>query len=307
MSKALIIVNPKAGKGNGEKALPVIKNFIVKNKINAEIILTEKQLHATEIVKSNQTEFKKIVGVGGDGTLNEIINGFDLSPDTENVLGVIPVGSGNDFARMLGLTKNIEDNLKLIFDHASIKKIDVGELHYSEKDKNSLQTHKFLNGLGIGFDAYVAYINQHTKNFSGIISYIFAVIKALIKLENLPVRIKLDNSLILGKKLLIAIGNGKTHGGGFYLNPNAQIDDKILDLTVIEKLKWFQIIQKLPLALINRLETAKEVSMYKFTEVEIEIEKPYFVHTDGEIISEKINFMKVKCLPEVINVISNNN
>ncbi len=304
MKKTLIIVNPKSGKGNGEKALPQIKSFLKQNNIQSEIAVTERHLHATEITKSNYLNYDKIIGVGGDGTLNEIVNGIDFSNEPQIELGVIPVGSGNDFARMLNLSKNINENLELIFNHAPVIKVDVGEIKFKEKGGKNEKTHKFLNGLGVGFDAYVAYINQHTKNFSGLVSYVYAVIKALINLEDMPVRIKLNNSIILGEKLLLAIGNGKTHGGGFYLNPDAEINDEILDLTVIEKLKKLQVIRKLPLALFNRLETAKEVSMYKFKDVEIEIEKPYFVHTDGEIISEKISSLSVKCLPKVLNVIS---
>jgi len=304
LKKTLIIVNPKSGKGNGEKALPQIKSFLKQNNIQSEIAVTERHLHATEITKSNYLNYDKIIGVGGDGTLNEIVNGIDFSSEPQIELGVIPVGSGNDFARMLNLSKSVNENLELIFNHAPVIKVDVGEIKFKEKGGKNEKMHKFLNGLGVGFDAYVAYINQHTKNFSGLVSYVYAVIKALINLEDMPVRIKLNNSIILGEKLLLAIGNGKTHGGGFYLNPDAEINDEILDLTVIEKLKKLQVIRKLPLALFNRLETAKEVSMYKFKDVEIEIEKPYFVHTDGEIISEKISSLSVKCLPKVLNVIS---
>ncbi len=305
MKKTLIIVNPKAGKGNGEKSLPVIKKFIRENNSDATIVITERPHHATEIVNENQSNYNRIIGVGGDGTLNEIINGIDLDSTEKPVLGVIPIGSGNDFARMLGLKKDIRQNLELIFNHAPVKSIDVGDIKFTEKNVNGSKSHKFLNGLGIGFDAYVAYINQHSKQFSGLISYIFAVIKALINLKDMPVRIKLDNSIILGKKLLIAVGNGKTHGGGFFLNPDAEIDDNKLDLTVIDKLNKLQIMKKLPLALFNKLETAKEVTMYKFKEIEIEIEEPYYVHTDGEIISDKISSLEVKCLKNAINVISN--
>ncbi len=305
MEKTLIIVNPKAGKGNGEKSVSLIKNYIRETNSDTKIIITEHPHHATKIVKENQFKFKKIVGVGGDGTLNEIINGIDLNSNEKPVLGVIPIGSGNDFARMLDLSKDIKQNLELIFNHAPIKPIDVGNIKFTEKNEKEIKSHKFLNGLGIGFDAYVAYINQHSKQFSGLISYVFAVIKALINLKEMPVRIKLNNSIILGNKLLIAIGNGKTHGGGFFLNPDAEIDDNLLDLTVIDKLNKLQIMQKLPLALFNKLETAKEVSMYKFNEIDIEIEEPYYVHTDGEVISDKISSLKVTCMENAIKVISN--
>ncbi len=305
LAETLIIINPKAGKGNGGKSVPVIKNHIRENNLDAKIIVTGRPHHATEIVKENQLKFKKIVGVGGDGTLNEIINGINFDLVNKPVLGVIPIGSGNDFARMLNLSKDINRNLKLVFDHAPVKTIDVGSIKFTEHNTTGTKTHKFLNGLGIGFDAYVAYINQHSKQFSGLISYVFAVVKALINVKDMPVRIKLGNSIILGNKLLVAIGNGKTHGGGFYLNPGAEIDDNQLDLTVIEKLTKLQIMQKLPLALFNKLETAKEVSMYKFNEIDITIEKPYYVHADGEIISDKISSVNVTCLKNAIDVIGN--
>jgi YegS/Rv2252/BmrU family lipid kinase len=306
MKKYLFIVNPVAGNGNGKKVLPIIRNELTKRKLHHKIVLTEEPKHATAIVKEYKNEFNHFVSVGGDGTLNEVINGLDY--ETAPILGVLPVGSGNDFSHNIGLNKNFNYNLNLNTNaHHQIIKTDIGIVEYKSAGSEEIYEKKFVNSLGIGFDAYVAYLNQNHKVLSGISSYLVAVIKALMKLQNLEVEAQIDDKEISGEKLLISIGNGKTTGGGFYLTPKADVSDNKFDLCVIEKINRLKLIRKLPLAMVNKLDKVREVSMLTFNKAEILLKTPYYVHVDGEIISDAVEHLKVSILKQQLDIIGTKN
>ncbi|MFH1194077.1 MAG: YegS/Rv2252/BmrU family lipid kinase [bacterium] len=308
MNSFHFIVNPIAGKGNGSRALKQIKSHLVGKDIRYKISETKYRGHARELAASESKGFDNIISVGGDGTLNEIINGIDLFSGIN--LGVIPVGSGNDFALNLHISKDIAENLNLILNkEKSTKNFKIGLIQYQEDgwSNDNLVEHRFINSLGIGFDAFVAHLNQSNKVLSGIFSYIYAILKAVIHYQPINISAKIDNQLIEGKKLLIAIGNGKTSGGGFYLTPHAEIDSQTFEICFIDFVKRFKLIRSLPMAIFNKIETVKEVTLKYFQHAEIEIENPYFIHTDGEIISTKVIFARIKSLETNIKIIIKNN
>ncbi|OGU35138.1 MAG: hypothetical protein A2068_04685 [Ignavibacteria bacterium GWB2_35_6b] len=281
MSKYLFIINPVSGKGKGRKLQNKIQEYLNSNRIIHNIILTERPNHATEIVTALENQYKYIISVGGDGTLNEVINGCSLNNGT--IFGVLPIGSGNDFALNLGFRKNLISNLEIICsDNASIRECDICQLEYFDKSVQKNVVKRFINNLGLGFDAQVAFINQHKKIFSGIISYVFAVLRALLKYRPINFVLKLKNDEIKGEKLLLTFGNGVSSGGGFYLTPHAKIDDNSIALTTIDFISRFKLLRKLPLALINKLETVKEASMYKTSNADVSVNGEIYIHTDGE-------------------------
>lgn len=303
MNKLLYIVNPIAGKGRGKKVISKIKQFHNGSNGKYKIIITKFPKHASQIAKENSGNGDLIISVGGDGTLNEVINGLNL--ENKNKVAVLPIGTGNDFASNFKYGKSVKDNLIRISKYRNnLVSVDIGSVEFQDKEKTVKNT-LFINSLGIGFDAYVAYLNQNNKLLSGMSSYIVAVFRALTNLDNIKMDIGLSEMNIDGEKLLLAIGNGKTSGGGFYLNPNAKIHDGFLDLTVIDKINSrLRLIRKLPLALFNKIETIPEVSMYKFKILEIDLERPYYVHTDGEIISDSVTSLEIKSVGSAINFVS---
>ena len=304
MNKFLFIINPKAGKGRGLKILPAIKSHIKKSGCECKIEITKHNKHATEIASAGARSYNHIISVGGDGTINEIINGLDLSQETR--LGFLPIGSGNDFASYFKLSKSIDDNLSLILNlHYKLRSVDLGLVKFYEESPELEKNHLFANVLGVGFDAYVSFIHQNTKIFRGLFSYIIAVFRALRKLETLDITAKLDDTEIKGKKLLITVGNGKRSGGGFYLTPNAEIDDNLLDVSLIEEIKRFKLIRSLPLALINKIEKLKEIEMYQVKTAQFELKNPYYLHADGEIISHKVRKLNVSLISNSTKIISN--
>jgi YegS/Rv2252/BmrU family lipid kinase len=301
----LFIVNPTSGKGKGKKVIPQIIDHCSHQNIDYEIIETKYRLHATDIVKDKLNKFEIIISVGGDGTLNEVINGFDGK--TKSILGVLPVGSGNDFTKNIGFTNKVEHNLNILTNNNyCIKSVDVGYVEISEELNNEQKFHRFINNCGIGFDAYVGHLNQTNKKLSGILSYIYAVIKALFNYHIMEANIKINDFEIKGRKLLISVGNGICSGGGFYLNPDAKINDGMLDFTILDAITRRRLLSALPLALINRVKSVKEANFYKSNGIEIKLENPYYIHCDGEIVSTKCSKVKMLVEQNAIKVITNN-
>ncbi len=297
----LFIINPVAGKGKALDSLVKIKEFLFRKKVEHHIEISEFPGHIISLVEKLSKNFTHLISVGGDGTLNEVING--INPELNLSLGVLPLGTGNDFARNLRLDKNINRNLNLIFNSTTVKNFDIGNVKIKEDDREI--NFRFINSLGIGFDALVAKLNQRSKRLNGIISYIFAVVVGLMNYQPLDVELKSDSGQINGKKLLITIGNGQTSGGGFYLTPKAKIDDNLLDICIIEHMSRLRILLKLPLAVMNKLESAKEAVFFNSEKVNIKLKEPYYVHADGEIISERASEINVTILKNKLRIISN--
>lgn len=302
MNKILYIVNPISGGGRGLKIIPQIKNFHKDKSTHFNIIQTEYPKHATEISKIYCHEYDKIVSVGGDGTLNEIINGLKLNSDI--LLGVLPIGTGNDFVKNFDIGNNITDILFMNYTSNNFISIDLGKIIYFDVNNNTPKTHLFINSLGIGFDAYVSYLKSNNSSLQGIFAYLVAIVKALIKFEMLNFKVKTDSFSIDEEKLMLNVGNGKSSGGGFYLTPKANLSDNILDLTLIDKVTRLRLLSALPKAIINKIETVKEVKMYKFKNLSLELDKPYYLHCDGEIITEIMKKAEIQCLDNVIKIIS---
>ncbi|MGK9475916.1 diacylglycerol/lipid kinase family protein [Melioribacter sp. OK-6-Me] len=297
----LFIINPVAGKGKALSSLYKIKEFLFRKKVEHHIEISEFPGHIVNLVEKLSKNFTHLISVGGDGTLNEVING--INPESNLSLGVLPLGTGNDFARNLNLDKNIDKNLSLIFNSTTVKNFDIGNAKIKEDNREI--NFRFINSLGIGFDALVAKLNQRSKRLNGIVSYIFAVIVGLMNYQPLDVELKSDSKQINGKKLLITIGNGQTSGGGFYLTPNAKIDDNLLDICVIDHMAKLKILRKLPLAVMNKLESAKEAIFFNSDKINIKLKRPYYVHADGEIISERASEINVTILKNKLKIISN--
>jgi len=300
MVKIAYIINPEAGKGNGHKTYQKIKPFISSNAISSTVFQTNAPRHAIEIAKKISEKFNRIIIVSGDGTLNEVINGVDLE---KNILyGLLPVGSGNDFARSLLLSKDINKLLSVYYsENPPIISSNIGNIEIQSHNNKNISFTRFINSLGIGFDAHVAYLNQNSKVLSGTASYIVAIIKALVDFKSVKFSGYIDEQNISSESLFIAIGNGRTIGGGLYLTPDALIDDNILDLSIVEKISRLKLLRLLPLALINRLASRPELDMYTFKQATINLDTPYFVHTDGEIVSSSAKKVKVSIEKEKIN------
>ena len=306
--KYLFVINPISGKGRGKNSIPIIEKFLKSNCIDYKFLITQYPKNATEYLRNNCQEFNIIVSVGGDGTLNEVVNGIPDNYFDKVTLGVLQIGTGNDFSKNIISSKNIVENLASIcqINKFSFRNIDLGTIEYTNVNSDEISTHKFINGAGIGFDAYVGALTQRNKVLRGISAYLVSVIKALFNYKMINVEIKFNNVEITGNKLMITFGNGISHGGGFYLTPNAKIDDGILDISVFEEIKRKRLLSALPKALVNKLEDVPEADFFCTDgNVFAKLNTPYYFHCDGEIISDNLKTAKISLQKGKIKIIEN--
>ena len=277
------IVNPSAGKGRGKRYIVPLQKALHSLAIpNSNIFITQYPGHATEIVNSKNFAESSIFCIGGDGTLNEIING--VKQGFNSPIGIIPVGSGNDFARAIGNLSNDFNLEKYILSTRSIK-CDIGQVVVRRNNEIKLNK-KFISSLGIGFDAFVASKICSIQVLSGLPLYISSVILSLFSYKA-PKCSVISEELALNftdKVFLFAIGNTETAGGGFKLNPDAKIDDGYLNLCMARNISKTTLLQVLPKAITGTHIFDSRVESYKFKLLKYLTTEKVFLHVDGEVI-----------------------
>lgn len=299
MIKVAIIINPKAGKGSGKNLIEKLKSFKVPNAVNLTIYITDYPRHATSIAENISKEFDRIIIAGGDGTLNEFINGFDIGSNAS--LGLLPIGSGNDFALSLYKEKVDIDKYFISFLSEKIKilKTDFGAIKLTEVNGNII-LRNFINSLGIGFDARVAYLNQTNKIFSGSLSYLISIFRTFVKFNSINFDLKIGDKQLKRNALFCSIGNGESVGAGLYLMPGSEIDDGYLDLSIVDLKSRIKLLKLLPKASKNEIKGIPELEQMRFKKLEIELETPYYSHVDGEIVSSETKKIEVNVLQKVL-------
>ena len=272
--KHLFIINPVAGKGKTLGLIPEIMEYCEGRSYEYEIVTTGYPGHATEIAKAHSAvQALRIYSVGGDGTLNEVLNGMAGSGSS---LAAVPSGSGNDFIRSI-VGANIPKNLIKSAIEGTERLIDYAKVN----DKF------FLNITSIGFDAEVVYQGGHYKKLpfiTGKMAYVLGILTSIIICSNHPMKIKVDGTLVSAKSLLVAVGNGKYYGGGMLALPDAEIDDGLIDVCHVEAMKRLNILKLFPKYMKGLHASIKSVHFYRGKKVEITVDKPVPMSRDGEII-----------------------
>ncbi|MEE1037650.1 MAG: diacylglycerol kinase family protein [Eubacterium sp.] len=243
--KHVFILNPAAGKGNAVNLMREIVEAGNELNIDFEIYETQEMLDAEVAAKkyasmASEEYPVRIYACGGDGTVNEVLNGII---DEDNVeLAVLPMGTGNDFIRSFGSKGQFMDIRKQMLSKS--RKVDVLRYKYSKEDY--FYEKYIMNMLNIGFDCRAADAMQKykTKPFvSGTMAYILGVAENLVKMEGESLKITLDNGEVFEKNvLLVCIANGRFYGGGFKSAPYAEVDDGLIDVSIVERCTRKQLI-----------------------------------------------------------------
>lgn len=288
-----IVVNPVAGQGRTLAIWPDLARKIKQLGIKHSSCFTQRVGHATELAnEAVKSGFRKIFVVGGDGALNEVVNGIDLN---ETTIGVIPTGSGNDLAKMLGI-KSISDGLNSL-QYQKPKTIDLGRA----------LGRLFVNNLGVGIDALVASYQKRFKVFKGNLGYLVSTLRVLYNFREYEVQIMTDEHRFCEKIMSISIGNGQFHGGCFKLTPEAVIDDGFLDVCVISQISKLKFLFNIPKAIKGTHHRLKETKSFKVKKILLSAKEPLFVHFDGEVLIEPVKEINVEILPASLEVFMGKN
>ncbi|NLZ51766.1 MAG: diacylglycerol kinase family lipid kinase [Thermoanaerobacteraceae bacterium] len=286
--KTLFIVNPVAGRNNSVKIWNDIKPHIT---YSYDFILTKAPGEATRIAQNAARQgFTRVVAVGGDGTVSEVVNGI-VRTDTE--LGIIPAGSGNDTVKTLEIPPNPIDALAVIKSGYS-RKVDIGKY-----DRGY-----FINVAGAGFDAETLNTNKNITFLSGSLAYIASVLWTLIRYSPRKAKVKIDGKIYNRKLWLAVVANGQYFGGGIKISPDARIDDGLFDICLVGEISRLEIIKFLPKVFSGGHKDHKAFEVIRGKDVQIEFETATAAQVDGEIIG--FTPVTFSILPKALKVIRNN-
>jgi YegS/Rv2252/BmrU family lipid kinase len=297
-----LIFNPHADKGNAWRRASTLQNLI-ERKGGASWAATEYPSHATELtILAAKEGYGTIAALGGDGTVHEVVNGLMQVPEEKRPnLGVVPIGSGNDFCNNVGISMDIEQALHKVFD-GSLKGVDIGKI----TDKSGTIEY-WDNTMGIGFDGSVTIHASQITRLQGFPMYLMAVIQTILRHHEVAqMRIETDTETIQQEVLMIAICNGSREGGGFHVAPQALLDDGILHYVMIEGVSRLMMFRLIPEVMKGTHARFRQVRMGHSQRFKISYDRPMAIHTDGEVFtrfSSDIRELTVEVLPKAINVI----
>jgi YegS/Rv2252/BmrU family lipid kinase len=304
MRKYLIIVNPNAGSGKGKQSISSIEQQFNRFNLDYDLILTQRPWHAAELARESALSgYQVVIAAGGDGTVNEVINGLmqaKIETSTSPALGVLCVGRGNDFAYSMGIPYNLERACKVLAEDQR-RTIDIGRIvgDFLPRDRF------FGNCVGIGFDAIGTIEVSKLPRLGGFLSYLIAVLKTIFLYYKGPiVAIEYDKHTLTQPTLLVSIMNGIRLGGGFNMAPDAEPDDGLFDLLIADQVGRARIFGLLPHFLRGTQATQKEIKTDRATRISIKaVEGTLPAQTDGEILSIDGKQIEIELLPNQLEII----
>jgi len=282
----LVIVNPNAGKRKGEKDWKQISSWFVKFDIPFKSVFTEHKDHACKLaIKYIEAGFKHIVVVGGDGTFNEVVNGVmkQSKYNPQDVfLGLIPVGTGNDWARMYGIPKQYKKAVKLIKEEKTFLQ-DIGHVSYHDENSKTVERY-FDNIAGMDYDAVVAQKTnkQKEQGKGGSWSYFLNIFTTLFSFKHIPYEISVDGKTKKGRIFSVSVGINKYSGGGMKQLPKAVPDDGLLDVTLINSVGKMMVIRHVKDLYDGSFTEMPQVDTYQGKKISIKTSTPIFLEADGE-------------------------
>lgn len=303
MSRVKLIVNPNADLGRALHTVADIRR-LVEDFGDVDWTGTVYPAHATELARQAAANgYELIIAVGGDGTSLEVINGLMQIPAEKRPhLGVIPLGSGNDFSYGLGMDSDPAAALRQIF-QGQPHPIDIGKI----TDNRGIVRY-WGNVVGIGFDAKATINSRRFTYLRGYLIYFLAVLQTIILDHDAHrLQVKTDLEEWQDETIMLVICNGKREGGGFLVAPDAKTDDQIFDYATIGKVSRFRMLRLLPEVMRGTHGRFSDVRMGTLSNLQIESDRPLTIHTDGEIFSssaDSVTKIAVVLEPGALQIIS---
>lgn len=266
-----ILYNPAAGRGRARHHVDEAERCLRRE--GAEVVHLESRSrdHMIDLAgRVSRDAFDRVVVVGGDGTVHLALRELDL----EVPMAVIPLGSGDDFAKTLGIPRNVSDACRVAV-HGRIREIDVAEA-------NGL---RYLGVAGVGFDSLVAAEANRVKFVGGSAVYLYSIFKVLPAFEPIRMSITVDGDTFTEDVMFAVVGNTHRYGGGIKIAPAAVVDDGLLDLYLVTKCSKWDLIRTLPRGYTGSHVTSPFVRHVRGTVFRIETDVPFELNADGELVT----------------------
>ena len=274
-----LILNPMADMGNAWRVADDLRPIVAEYG-HADWSGTVYPTHATELARQAALDgYDMVVAMGGDGTVHEVVNGLMQVPeDKRPILGIVPLGSGNDFAHAVGVPDKADHALA----HAlkgEPSTIDLALL----TDENGRKEY-FDNTLGIGFDAVVTIRSHRLPLLRGFLMYLVAVIQTIIlNFDPASLKVETDKESWEERTVMLTLCNGPREGGGFHVAPDAKMDDGILHYAAVKKISRAMMFRLIPEVMNGTHGRFDCVRMGNCTRLSLTSDKPLYIHADGEI------------------------
>lgn len=302
--KYYVIANPASGRGKSAKKIPLIEEILRRYALDFKLVQTNAPGNAIQLAAQAASEnYDVVVAVGGDGTINEVLNGLMLARTEGNAqpaLGLISIGTGNDLIFGLDQKQDIDSACKLIANGKS-RKIDIGHILTDDLPEGRY----FANGLGIGFDAAGGILAEKIKWPRGFLAYLIAALQNIFLYYKAPtLQIIMEEEIMEMPTLLISVMNGRRIGGGFMTAPEALVDDGLFDLCIAEEVSRLRMLTLLPRFVQGTQFGEPEVQMKRASNIKVKaLHGAMPIHTDGEVICTASKEATINILPLALEII----
>jgi diacylglycerol kinase (ATP) len=300
--KVKLILNPMADMGAAWRMADDLRPIISEHG-GADWSGTVYPTHATELAKQAALEgYKLVIALGGDGTVHEVVNGLMLVPEENRpVLGVVPLGSGNDFAHAVGVPLEADRALALAFE-GEPSAVDIVRM----TDENG-RVEYIDNTVGIGFDAVVTIRSHKLPVVRGFLMYLTAVIQTILLNHNPALmEIESDGDKWQEEALMFTLCNGPREGGGFIIAPDAKMTDGILDFALVRKCGRLTMFRLLPEFMKGTHMSFPQIKMGMCKSLSVHADRPMYIHADGEIFTSfgsNLRGLKFDVIPNGLQVV----
>jgi diacylglycerol kinase (ATP) len=300
MHPTKIILNPVSGRGHGARVEPELRNALAAEGLDFDLVHTTSRGHAAELAEQAVRDgFELIVAAGGDGTFHEVVNGLMVASGggEAGTLGIIPIGSGSDFAHTVGIPTDLHSACKRLA-HGQVRVVDVGRITMPGQSPRY-----FDNTLGIGFDGVVTVEAVKVKWLRGLALYLPVVLKTIFLSLKVPrVTIEYDDEEMALPALMVCIANGPREGGGFLVAPQAQPDDGLFDLCIVREVSRLAMLGLIPHFLQGTHVDKEPVTMTRARCVTISSPDDLVAHVDGEVLCTDGHQIRCEILPRRLRV-----
>lgn len=274
MLQAHLIINPAAGRGAARRAENTVVRAFRSQGWAVEIVRTERPGHGVDLAADAVCRgARHVVAVGGDGTVHEVANGL-LNADSDAALGVIPIGSGNDFAKLVGVYRHDPVRAVARLVTARSRRFDAGRV----------QDEWFVNSVGFGFGPAVVQRRNRMQHLSGFLSYLVPVLQTFFKFEPMLFDVAAPGFRERGFMMMVEVCNGTTAGGSYRFAPDADPADGKMDVCLIRQVSLPRFLLAIPRVIRGTHVTMREVAIIKTAKVTVRSPNPpMIVHVDGEL------------------------
>ncbi|MDX1687182.1 MAG: diacylglycerol kinase family lipid kinase [Candidatus Promineifilaceae bacterium] len=293
--KVTVILNPYANRWGAQAKMPAVRAALARAGLTYDLVLTTAPGEATQrALQAAQEGVDAVVAAGGDGTVSEVVNGLIRAADGDvtRPLGILPIGTGNDFGDMMGIPRALDEAAAVIAAGES-RQVDAGRVN----------DHFFDNNCALAMEPMVTIENVRMQRLSGNLRYVAALVKGLLKLRAWHMRIRWDDGEHEGPMYLLSVCNSPRTGGVFYMAPGASMDDGLFDFVFAPEMPKWRVLTIVPRLFKGSHLNHPLVTHGRTRRLTVESDPGTPIHADGEIVSESERRIAYRVLPRRLRVL----